>query len=175
MVPPRRPALNQASPVNTRTAERRALRFDSINDILKDVDRIVAAERAGTLRRTGNWTVGQTLGHLAAWIEYGYNGFPPEAHPPWLVRVIAKMLKNRILYKPMGAGMKVGRIPGGTLGIEPISTDEGARRFREALARLQRREEPKFHSPAFGPMTEDERLALNLRHAELHLGFQHPG
>ena len=166
--------MPESPAINTRTAERRSLVFTSINDILKDVDRIVAAERAGTLRRTGNWTVGQTLGHLATWIEYGYNGFPAEADPPWLVRVIAKVLKNRILYKPMGAGMRIGRIPGGTLGIEPIGMDEGARRYRDVLARLQRREEPKFHSPAFGPMTEDERLALNLRHAELHLSFLHP-
>ena len=141
---------------------------------MKDVDRIVAAERAGKLRRTGNWTTGQTFGHLATWIEYGYNGFPTEAHPPWLVRVIAKMLKNRILYKPMGAGMKIGRIPGGTLGTEVISTEIGEKRLRDAIGRMQRHEEPKFDSPAFGAMTEDERIALNLRHAELHLGFLHP-
>lgn len=160
--------------INTRKAERRPLHFDTLGDVLKDMDRIVAAERAGKLRRAGNWTVGQTLGHLAAWIEYAYIGFPPEAHPPALVRVIAKVLKKRILYKPMGAGMRIGRIPGGTLGIEPISTDEGAKRLRDAIGRMQRREEPKFDSPAFGPMTEDERIALTLRHAELHLGFLHP-
>jgi len=160
--------------INTRKAERRPLHFDSIEDILKEVDRIVAAERAGKLRRTGNWSVGQTFGHLATWNEYGYIGYPPEAHPPWLVRVIAKMLRKRILYKPMRAGMKIGRIPGGTLGTEPMSADEGARRLRDSMARLQRHEQPTFHSPAFGPMTEAERLALALRHAELHLGFLWP-
>jgi hypothetical protein len=51
--------------INTPRAQRRALHFDTLGDVLRDVDRIVAAERAGTLRRTGNWTVGQTLGHLA--------------------------------------------------------------------------------------------------------------
>jgi hypothetical protein len=90
------------------------------------------------------------------------------------VGVIAKMLKNRILYKPMSAGMKIGQVPGGTLGIEPIGTNEAAQRYGEVLARVQRGEPPKFHSPALGPMTEDERIALNLRHAELHLGFLHP-
>lgn len=160
--------------INTRKAERRALHFNSVDEVLKEVDRVVAADRAGKLRCTGNWTAGQTFGHLATWIEFNYQGFPPEAHPPWPVRVIAKVLRKRILYKPMMAGMKIGRIPGGTLGLESISTDEGARRLREALGRLKRHEEPKFESPAFGPMTEDERLALNYRHAELHLGFMHP-
>ncbi len=166
--------MSPTSTTNTRTAERRQLHFDTLGDVLKEVDRIVAAERAGKLRRTGNWTTGQTFGHLAAWIEYGYSGYPPEAHPPWLVRVIAKMLKNRILYKPMGAGMKIGRIPGGTLGTEVISTEAGEKRLRDAIGRMQRREEPRFDSPAFGPMTEDERISLTLRHAELHLGFLHP-
>ncbi len=154
--------------------EHRVLRFNSVEDMRKEVERVLAAERAGTLRRSGNWTTGQILGHLAAWMNYSWDGYPAEAHPPWLVRVIAKVLKNQILYKPMRRGMRIGRIPGGTLGIEPLSADEGARRLFAGLDRLKKHEEPRFHSPAFGPMTEDERIALNLRHAELHLGFLHP-
>ncbi len=85
------------------------------------------------------------------------------------------MLKKSILTKPMRAGMKLGpRTPGGTFGTEVLSTEEGASRLRTSLARVQRGEPPKYHSPAFGPMPEEERIALNLRHAELHLGFLHP-
>lgn len=164
--------MNQT--VNTRSAQRRSLRFDAPSDVLAEVDRIVEAGRAGTLRHTGNWTAGQIFGHLASWIDYAYVGYPREAHPPWLVRAIAKTLKNRILYKSMAAGMRLGRIPGGTLGVEPLSIEEGERRLRAALTRLQRRESATFHSPALGPMTDDERIALNMRHAELHLGFLHP-
>jgi hypothetical protein len=160
--------------INTRTAERRPLRFDTLGDLLREVDRIVAAERAGQLRRTGNWTTGQTFGHLAAWMEYPYVGFPPEAHPPWLVRVILKMFRERLLRKTMSPGMKLGRIPGGTLGVEVMSAEAGEKRLRDAIARLQRREPAVHHSPALGAMTDDERIALNLRHAELHLGFLHP-
>ena len=40
----------------SKVQDRRKLRFHSIDDLLADVDRIVAAEKAGTLRRTGNWT-----------------------------------------------------------------------------------------------------------------------
>jgi hypothetical protein len=166
--------MAQSNMIKTRTSERRALHFNSIDDILADVDRVIASERAGTLRRTGNWTTGQTFGHLAAWINFAWDGYPPGAHPPWLVRVIARMLKNMILYKPMRPGMKIGRVPEGTLGIDPMTTDEGARRLREGLGRLQRHEPPTFHSSALGPLTDDERIALNLRHAELHLGFLHP-
>src|SRR5688572_9721228 len=132
--------MSESPAIDTRHAARRSLAFTSIDEILKDVDRIVAAERAGSLRRTGNWTVGQVLGHLAAWINYSWDGYPPQATPPWLIRVIARRLKNRFISRPMGAGMKLGRIPGGTLGTEPLSTEEGARRYHEALARLKRRE-----------------------------------
>ena len=49
---------------------RRPLRFESIDQVLAEVDRLVEAERAGQLKRLGNWTLGQVLGHLAVWAEY---------------------------------------------------------------------------------------------------------
>ena len=59
----------------------------------------------------------------------------------------------------------------GTVGIEPLSTAEGADRLRRALTRLKRGEPAKFDSPAFGLMSHDDRVQLNLRHAELHFSF----
>src|SRR6185503_20328047 len=97
-------------PIDTRKAEHRTLRFTSLDEVLSELDRVEAAERAGGLRCTGNWTAGQAMNHLATWMDYGYEGYPRQAHPPWLVRVIAKMLKSRILYKPMQRGLKIGRI-----------------------------------------------------------------
>ncbi len=159
--------------VNTRTAEHRTLHFDSIDDLLAEVDRIVAADRAGSLRRTGNWTTGQIFAHIAAWANYPYEGYPPGATPPWFVRIIARMMRKRFVTRPMSRGFRIPRAEHGTFGVEDasISTEEGARRLRDAMARLQRREAAIHHSPALGPMSEDDRIALNLRHAELHLGF----
>ena len=48
---------------------------------------------------------------------------------------------------------------------------EGAARLRKAVARLQAGEPARYDSPAFGPMNHEERIQLNLRHAELHLSF----
>lgn len=153
---------------------RRTLRFNSVDELLREMDRIIAAENAGTLRRTGNWTTGQIFGHLASWINYGYEGFPSGAHPPFFVRWIAKLLKNKIIHNGMRPGMRIPRTKDGTLGTEVFSTEEGALRLRSALLRLKNREPVKFHSPALGPLTDDERIALQLRHAELHLSFLHP-
>ncbi len=159
--------------IDTKLAERRRLRYDSIEDLLADIDRIVAADKAGKLRRTGNWTAGQAMGHLAAWINYGYEGFPL-GRPPWFVRFMLGFLKKKYLTKGMPAGVRIPKTENGTFGFDPMTTEEGAERLRKALSRLKSGEEPKFDSPAWGKMPYDERVAINLRHAELHLSFLHP-
>ena len=161
-----------AGPVNTgAVAGRRILRFESIDQVLADVDRLVEAERAGRLRRLGNWTLGQTLGHLAGWAEYGYTGFPLKV--PFFIRWILRLRKQKFLYGPMRAGVKIPRLEGGTLATDPMTTEEGLGRFRRVMERLKK-ETPTVPSPVFGQLTHQESIALSLRHAELHLGFLLP-
>jgi hypothetical protein len=149
---------------------RRNLRFDTINDALSEADRLVAAEREGRLVRHGNWALGQTLGHLATWANFAFDGYPPSVHAPWFVRLMVQMAKRRILTKGMMPGIKFRGIPGGTLGTDALPTDEGLRQFRAAMVRLHERC-PTTRNPVFGLLTHSEWIALNLRHAELHLGF----
>lgn len=158
--------------IDTTKAQRRPLRFSAIEDALAEMDRIIASEKAGKLRRTGNWTAGQVFGHLSTWIEYGYSGYPMKV--PFFIRWMIRRKKDHYLRDGMPAGVRIPRTPDGTFGTEVLSTDEGAKRLRASLARLQRAEPPTFHSPAFGPMSQDERVALNLRHCELHMGFLWP-
>ena len=147
---------------------RRILHFDSIDQVLDDIDRLVSAERAGRLKKLGNWTLGQALGHLATWAEFAYTGVPLK--PPFFIRWILRFQKRKFLVGPMPAGVKIPNVEDGTLGTEPLSLDEGLRRFKNVLQRLKV-EEPTLPSPIFGKMTHDESIALTLRHAELHLGF----
>jgi hypothetical protein len=159
--------------IETSKAERRKLRFNNIDELLAEVERIVGSERSGQLRRTGNWTVGQIFGHLATWISYGYEGYPFRP-PPWFIRWILRLKVKKYLREGMPAGVRIPGVAAGTFGIEPLTTDEGADFLRRALARLKKGEPCKYDSPAFGPMRHPDRIALNLRHAELHLGFLHP-
>ena len=152
--------------------DRRRLRFKTIDDLLTDIDRIVAADQAGKLRRTGNWTAGQTMGHLATWMNYAYEGYPMKV--PWFIRPFIRRQQDNYLREGMDAGVRIPGVKAGTYGTDVLSTDEGAARLRQALAHLQRGESAKYDSPAFGKMTDQKRVALNLRHAELHLSFQHP-
>lgn len=149
-------------------AGRRLLRFESIDQVMADVDRLVEAERAGRLRRLGNWTLGQTLGHLAAWAEYGYTGSPLKV--PFLIKWILRLRKRKFLYGPMRAGVKIPGVEGGTLATDPVPLEEALGRFRRVMERLKA-EPPTAPSAIFGKLTHDEAIALNLRHAELHLGF----
>lgn len=165
--------MSRGKQVNTaRVDDFRRLWFDSIQDLRREVDRIVAADAAGTLRCAGNWTAGQTFGHLSTWIDFGYEGFPFRV--PWFIRFLVRRQMRSYMKRGLPRGVRIPRGPKeGTWGTELISTEQGARRLHASLDRLAR-EPAKFHSPAFGRLTEQERIALNLRHAELHLGYLHP-
>ena len=156
------------------SAGRRQLRFATIDDLLGEIDRVMAAHRAGQLRSGGNWTPGQILGHVAAWVEYGYEGYPMKP-PPWFIRVILRWkVKKYLHHGGMPSGVRIPGVKEGTYGTDALSPEEGADRLRRALKRLQSGEPAKYDSPAFGPMSHDDRIQLNLRHAELHLSFAVP-
>jgi hypothetical protein len=152
-------------------AGRRSLRFDSIDQVLADVDRLVEAERAGRLKRLGNWTLGQTLGHLATWADYGYSGSPLKV--PFFIKWMLRLRKQSFLYGPMRAGVRIPRVPDGTLATENMPLDKAPPWFRQVWRRLKT-ECPPMPNSIFGMLTHDESIALNLRHAELHLSFLVP-
>ncbi len=154
-----------------KVTDRRKLRFKTPAEMMADVDRVVAADRAGTLRRCGNWTTGQVLWHLAAWVDYSYDGNP--LRPPWFIKVILRFMKKRFLRGPLKAGVKIPKVAGGTLATEALPLDEALARFKKAWARLEKGP-PSIPNILFGPMTHDEWIKGHLRHAELHLSFLHP-
>jgi hypothetical protein len=155
------------------TPQRRRLRFETIDDALAEADRLAAADREGRLDRAGNWTLGQTLGHLATWAAFAFDGYPAAVRAPLPVRLILRLVRGRILNNGMTTGVRVGKAPGGTVGLDVLPVDEGLRRFRAAMERL-RAAAPTIENPVFGRLTHDDWIKLNLRHAELHLGFQLP-
>lgn len=155
--------------IDTKTATHRSLKFQTVDDVMQELDRIAAADSAGSLKTNGNWTPGQNLSHLAAWIEYGYNGFPLKA-PPFFVRWILKRMMKKTLANGMSPGMKIPGVPGGTTGQEDMETGAAIERYKAALLRMQ--SEPAIYdSPAFGKVPDDVRIKMMLIHAELHLGF----
>lgn len=156
---------------NAPAAERRKLRFASIDEVITDVDGLVRAESAGNLRQVGNWTLGQTLGHLAAWAGFCYDGYP--INPPRVIGWILRLRRHAFIHGPMRSGVRIPRVKGGTVATEELSTAEGYSRFRTAFERLKSEPAMDRH-PFLGRMTQEDWIALNLRHAELHLSFLKP-
>ena len=151
-------------------AEYRPLRFNSIDECSAEVRRVLAANESGKLTTCGHWTPGQNMAHIAAWIEYGFSGYPI-GPPPFFIRWFLRWRLKSILKGPMPRGVRIPGVKGGTAGMEEMPTAAAGERLLAALRRLQNREEAKFDSPAFGSMSYDDRIQLNLRHAELHLGY----
>lgn len=157
--------------VDTRNLpDHRELRFDCVADCISEVNRILAADETGDLHALGNWSPGQIMWHVASWIEYAYEGFPI-GRPPFFIRWILRLRLKKMLQNGMPGGVRIPGAPGGTFGMDDVKTAEAAERLLNALRRLESPEEAGFDSPAFGPMSHDDRIRLNLRHAELHLGF----
>lgn len=154
----------------SKVKHRRKLQFETIDDCVAELERLEEAARHGKLKTLGNWTAGQNLSHLAAWIEYGWDGYPM-SKPPLHIRLVMRFMLGRILKNGMTAGVKIPGIEGGTLGAQQMETLAAADRFRTALNRLESGEAATYDSPAFGKMSHEKRVKLNLRHAELHLGF----
>ncbi|HWL94181.1 MAG TPA: DUF1569 domain-containing protein [Phycisphaerae bacterium] len=143
-----------------KVADRRKLRFATVDDCIADVDALLAAECASTLRRLGNWTPGQVFAHLAAWIDYGYAGYPFK-RPPLFIRWLIRRKKVGYLRDGMPCGVKIPGMKDGTIGQEMMDTEEGANKLKTALWRLKKGEEARHASPAFGAMSHEERVQLN--------------
>jgi len=156
-------------PVATQNStQRRTLHFESIDQVLAELEMLAAAEKESKLRTLGNWTPGQNLGHLSSWIDYSYDGVPFKI--PFIARIIMRPMKNKFLYKPMRPGSRIPRLPHGTVGIDVIPFDEALSKFRTNLNRLKAKP-PEIPHSLFGPFTHEEWIAQHLRHAELHLSF----
>lgn len=149
----------------------RTLRFSSLNEALAEAERLAAADSTGALVRTGNWTLGQIFSHVASFVNYAYDGYPPELpSTPWLVRVLVRAMKRRFLSGKLPRGYKIRGMPSGTAGVLDLPTDEALAMLRAAIARLQRTA-PPVQNPVFGALSHEEWKALHLRHMELHFGY----
>lgn len=162
-------------PIDTgKVSGRRTLRFNSLDEALADAERIAAADKAGTLKRLGNWSPGTIFAHVAAFASYPYDGYPAAlAGPPWIIRLILKLRKGTYLHKGLPAGVKIPKVDGGTVATEPVATEDGLRRLHAAFERMKRTP-PATPNVIFGPLTHDEWMQLQCRHAELHFSFLVP-
>jgi hypothetical protein len=146
---------------------RRGLRFHEYDDILADVDSLLASG----YDRAGQWSLGQMCHHTATVMEMSLDGFPGRL--PWLFRAIARRF---LLRKILRHHVFQRRFPAPKY-IQPPDGEEdhaGVERLRAVLGRLKTHSGPMKPSPLFGTLTPEEWRELHLWHCEHHLGYLHP-
>lgn len=160
---------NPASPVNVKKAERRTLRFNTLDEILAEGRRIAAPG----VRHTGNWNAAQTLDHVARPMVYAIDGFPFKAPLP--IRIFGRLMKGRILRKGMSPGITPpARIRAAFEADADLTVETALGTLEEAIARASVDGSMTHASPIFGPLSYAEWVQVQCRHAELHFSFFFP-
>jgi Protein of unknown function (DUF1569) len=152
--------------VNTgKVTGRRQVAYESLDDVLMDAERLVAAKNVKML---GNWSLGQMLAHLAGGMHMSIDG--SDHRPPWFIRLLGPLFKRRVLRK-MSPGFRLPKpVADKIIPVEPVTPEEGFRLLQEAVKRFRSDTGRKPHN-VFGKMTGAEWHQLHLRHAELHMSF----
>ncbi len=147
---------------------RRKVRFDKIDDILADVDMLSSRG----YRQLGNWPLGQMCKHLSIAMSMPVDG--SEIEVAWFIRFVARtFVKPRMLRDGMKPGFKLNPKAAKVLVPDVTGDPEGIAALRAMAKRFQ--SEPLAHPhPFFGPLTPEEWKFVQLRHAEMHLGFLLP-
>ena len=159
-----------STPINTaKITGRRQLRFESIDDILADVNQLAKAKE---VRCLGNWSSGQVLKHLTIVMNGSMDGIP-RAFSGFLRFFVRLIMKKRFLNKPMPPGFKLPEKATALLP-PPTTWEEGLEGIRKAIGRLKTETKREPH-PVLGPLTVEEWTQVHCRHSELHLSFLVPG
>lgn len=152
------------------TAERRELTFQTMDEVVAEVERLAAGE----VRTTGNHSFGQILNHLALShdVSTGKAVAPP---PPFFMKLMMPLMKRMVINdKPMKPGLNLPA-KGETFfwPDEEIDVPTGLQKFKESVEYYNSNGPLEKH-PFFGKVTKAESDGLNCRHAALHLSFVHP-
>jgi hypothetical protein len=148
------------------TAARRSLKFATLDDVMPEVDRLLAG-----CSTVGKWSLGQICQHLTAGVVFSVEGYPEAA--PWLIRkTFGPVMIRRIL--------KSGTFPSGFQLPEKYwpKPSEDARAEAEALRAALRlfgmHTGPFAEHPLGAKLSGAEWSLLHTIHAAHHLSFVLP-
>jgi hypothetical protein len=145
---------------------RRDLSFSRLDEVMPDVDRLMAG-----YRRVGNWSLGQMCNHLSNALSHTIEGFPVRA--PWIVRMTIAPLVKRQIFRTgrMREGIKV---PEAVLPKPDLDDRAEAEALRATLRLYADAAGPFVPHPFFGRLSREEWDRFHCIHCAHHLSFALP-
>lgn len=145
-------------------AGRRDLTFTGLDEVMPDVDRLLAGHVT-----IGRWSLGQILNHLATALRVTLDA-PVRASEPTREQRVAHRLFFRAGKIPEGLEPPLRAL------IPPPDPDAltEADALRAVIERFQAAEGPFPSHPNLGPMTREEWARFHGMHCAHHLGFALP-
>lgn len=148
---------------------RRELSFDRLDQVMSEVDRLVA----GGHSTVGRWSLAEILQHLASTLRMTIEPPPGQKPPPWLIRkTIGPLVLRRIL--------KSGRMPEGLKGPAALMPRPGtdardeAQQLRAAIRLFLDCFPESYDHPFFGRVSRPNFTRLQCIHCAHHLSFVLP-
>lgn len=152
---------------------RTELRFQTLDEIKSDVETL---QRAGYSAH-GKWDLSQMCEHLADWMTYPLDGFPPM---PWFVRCLIgtmRTLRGKAIYRQFVASQRMATnsptAPQSVHSPNPNAADS-VQRLVQSIDRLKSHRGDILPSPLFGALNKEELIALQKAHCAHHLRFLTP-
>jgi hypothetical protein len=152
---------------------RRALDLRDFDSVLAEVESL----RSLGYNPAGKWNLAQTLDHLADWMNFGLDGYPPQPAP---VRFVLFLLRSTVGPGQLRKVLATRVLPAGgptmpqTVPPPDRDANQAVERFRRTIERIRNNPGPFQPSPLFGPLDPETYRQLHLIHCSHHLGFLLP-
>ena len=150
--------------------KKRQLKFNDLDEMMAEVR---ALNENGYISN-GNWTLGQSCGHIANWMRYPLDGFPVPPIPIQMIfwvmkKTVVPGMKKKILAEGFKGGMMTA--PESVPKQDATSDQQGVDQLQEVVDRVIAHEGDFHPSPLFGEMDKSMHIKITLLHAEHHLGY----
>jgi hypothetical protein len=143
--------------------ERRPLAFSSLDDVMPDVERLLAGHVA-----VGRWSLGQICRHLTSTFQWLAEGGPDSASPP-----VPEAARQKVFRS--GSFREGLPVPHPSLEPPPGLDDRTeADALRDAISRFTAAADLPPAHPILGPLTRDEWARFHCIHCAHHLSFVRP-
>jgi hypothetical protein len=153
--------------------EPRRLKLATLDSLVAEIERL----HQHGYEKAGQWNLSQICEHLADWMSYPMDGFPPTPFAAKLFLGAIRAIRGKsLLHKFIEEQAMPRNQPTIALSVHPATGDEAASiaRYRSMVERLTEYRGTIQPSPLFGSMNRAELIGLQLAHGVHHLNFLIP-